>query len=272
VKLSPKVQANIASFTALSLFLLADVLYGDHLSFHTWNYLALLSFLASMLVYMWVHNRATAKLPAAPAPKAELNLAEERLPRSVWLAVAPPLLVALELWWVTTHWNELPWRDESQGSLAYNSSYRFLVGSLIFWNGVGTWMALFGLAVWHGMSRAYEFRRTQLLAGVMNQWAGFILINGSMLRSAFELPDSVEWVALVPLLASTSVLIWNSRRLNRLYAAVPRIGTWFYRDRHDPTFFGPRGVNLASGWSMVLIAAVIPPIALAEWMLHRVQG
>jgi hypothetical protein len=77
---------------------------------------------------------------------------------------------------------------------------------------------------------------------------------------------------LVPLLASTSVLIWNSRRLNRLYAAVPRIGTWFYRDRHDPTFFGPRGVNLASGWSMVLIAAVIPPIALAEWMLHRVQG
>jgi hypothetical protein len=271
VSLAPKRQANIASILAMTPFLLCNLLYRDQLSFHTWIYLALLSFIASMLVYMWVHDRATARLPASPAPAAELSLAEERLPRTVWLAIVPPLLVAVELWWVTTHWNELPWR-QGAASLAHNSSYRFLVGGLIFWNSVGTWMTLFGFAVWHGMSRAYEFRRTQLLAGVMNQWAGFIGINGSILGTAFELPESVEWVAFIPILAGFGVMAWNSRRLNRLYAAVPRIGTWFYRDARDPTFFGPRGVNLASGWCMGLTAAIIPPIALAEWMLHRVQG
>jgi hypothetical protein len=272
VIISPKVRANVVAIGAMLPFLVLLNVYRKDIPTRTHVYLSLLLGVASMLIYMWVHSRATAKLPPVPSPVAELNLAEERLPRAVWLAVVPLLLVAIELWWFTKHGDALPWRHGARGAVADSSSYRFLVGGMIFWNSFAAWMVLFGLAVWHGMSRAYRFRRTQLLAGVTNQWAAFVGINGSIAGTAFAVPESRQWICFIPILSGFGVIFWNSRRLNRLYAEIPRVGTWFYRDPGDPTFFGPRGVNLASGWCWVLIAAVVPPILLAEWMLSRVPG
>jgi hypothetical protein len=139
-------------------------------------YIGILSFLVSGIVGTWVYQRHVAKLPSPPVPEPELHLVPERLPNTVWLALVPPVIVVVVVWWAYANGGDLPWRGGPRhGSVAGYPHFRFLVRALVLWNTLGLWMVGFGVAVWYGMSRAYEFRQAMLRRVTVNQWAGLVV-------------------------------------------------------------------------------------------------
>lgn len=267
---NPKITAYIVGLAVMALFLVLHSQYGDHLSLRARIYLAILSVIASGLIWHWVFHRLADESPGARGPAREVSLEVESLPNALWLAAIPPLLVAAALWWVTAHGDGLPWRQSGGEAFRHSLSYRVLVGMTIFGNGLAAGMFVVALAVWYGMSRAYRFRRAQLLAAVANLWVVLLLTLGSAGGTAFLLSDSMQVLAFALTLVAVLLLLWNSFRIQRMYAANPRTGNWFYLDRYDPAFLGPRGLNLASSWCWIILAAFITPVLAAEWLLGRV--
>ncbi|MEO8313966.1 MAG: hypothetical protein ABI645_04135 [Pseudomonadota bacterium] len=270
--MSPKVRANIATIVAYAPFIVANTLYRGQLSQRTWVYLGLLSMLPAILIYQWVYHRETLKHPAPALPRAELNLAPERLPPVVWLAIMPPLIAAAFLWWITTYSIELPWRDSWLGPpkpAASHEMFRMLGVMFVIWNCLGSWRVGLGLAQWHGMPRAYVSRRKRLLLAIEAQWLFLLIPLAHTCGNLFRLPTLWATVCGVVVGVGVLAIIWSANRERQLRKAEPRIGTWCYFDFRDPAFLGPRGLNLASGWSWTLAAIALSPIVLAEWLLHQ---
>lgn len=275
MNLTPKARANIVGFVVMAPFLVSIHVYRDSLSQRGWMYVALVSSLASMLAYQWVYHRQAAMLPASALPRPELHLAPDRMPDVVWLALVPPALLMVLLWWVTLHGSELPWRDTWLGPpkpATEHRMYLHTVVAVIFFNCLASWQVVYSLARWHGMARAYPYRRERLQWAVGNQWLMLAFTVAWFSGNNFRMPAVLATTCGIVVGIGGSTMIWMGWRLHALRTADPQTGTWCYFDFRDPTFFGPRGLNLANGWSWALAAAGIAPILLAEWLLHGAQG
>jgi hypothetical protein len=274
VTLSPKARAGIVSWVACGLFLLANMLYQEKLSQRAWVYLALAVMLPAMLIGQWIYHREVLKLEAPDLPRAELNLAPEHIPNAVWLAILPPLIAAALLWWVTAYGSTLPWRDTWLGPpkpAASHQMFRMAGVMFVIWNCLGSWRAVYGLAQWSGMPRAYISRRKRLILAIALQWLLLICTAAWSCNMLFRMPAMLAIVVGVTAGAGFSAMTWIYWQEVRFRSEEPPIGTWCYFDFRDPAFLGPGGLNLASAWSWALAAVALSPIVLAEWLLHQAQ-
>jgi len=231
--------------------------------------MALLSVVAATVYGVWMHRRQAEQLAADPAPTRELSLASERLPRAVWLAVGPPILIAMLIWWVVTSGSTLPGRPRVEGTL---SSQQWFVFMVIFWNGFAAQAVGYGLGGWYGMSRAYAVRRTLLMTVLANQWLFLVVTMAWGLDMVMGVPADLEPVCVVAGGGAAAVLAWNVWRINQLYYTQPRPGGWVYCDARDPTFLGPRGMNMANGWFWLLQSALVLQMLLIKWILPHVPA
>jgi len=225
--------------------------------------------IAAGLYGVWMYRRQVEQLAAEPAPTRELSLASERLPRAVWLALGPPLVVAMLIWWVVASGSTRPGRPPVAGPL---SSQQWFVFMVIFWNGFAAQAVGYGLGAWYGMSRAYAFRRTLLLTALANQWLFLVVTTAFGLDMVMGVPADLEPVIVIAGGGAAAVLAWNVWRINRLYYTHPRPGSWVYADARDPTFLGPRGMNMANGWFWLLQAALVLQMLLIKWILPQVPA
>ncbi len=272
MKLLSKVRASLATLIMEVPFLALFFLYRDRLPLRAWVYLGLLSFLAALLIYQWVYHRESVKVATPRAvPGSELNLTPEYMPRVVWLALAPPVLVAVLLWWVKVHGSELQWRDNWLGPPQPAMNHRTYSMASIFViipNSAALWAVLYGLAQWHGMPRAYARRREVLLRAVLSQWLILVASVAWMSGMNFHMPPALATTCGIAYGFGLPALMWTGWRASRRFVDDLHIGTWWYFDFGDPAFSGPRGMNLASSWSWALAVAAIVPLLLAEWLLH----
>ena len=228
---------------------------------------ALLSVVAATVYGIWMHRRQVEQLAVAAAPARELSLTSERLPRAVWLALGPPLAVAMLVWWVVSSGSTFPGRPRVEGRL---SSEQWFVFMLIFWNGFAAQAVGYGLGAWYGMSRAYAVRRTLLRTALANQWLCLVVTMAWGLDLVIAVPADLEFLSVVAGGGAAAVLAWNVWRVNRLYYEQPRPGGWVYVDAQDPTFIGPRGMNIANGWFWMMQAALVVQVLVIKWILPHV--
>ena len=229
--------------------------------------MALLSVVAATVYGVWMHRRQVEQLAVATAPARELSLTSERLPRAVWLSLGPPLAVTMLVWWVVSSGSTLPGRPRVEGTL---SSQQWFVLMLIFWNGFAAQAVGYGLGAWYGMSRAYAVRRTLLLTALANQWLSLVVTTAWGLDMVMTIPPDLEFLFVVAGGGAAAVLAWNVWRINRLYSEPPRPGGWVYVDAQDPTFIGPRGMNMANGWFWLMQTALVAQVLLIKWILPQV--
>jgi hypothetical protein len=199
-----------------------------------------------------------------------LNLEEEKMPGVVWLAAVPPVLTLGLIFWLADHWSVLPvretglpprtaWRDP-----AFQSIAQFLFFDL----GWSVWFWLCALAVWHGMSRRYTFRRSQLAALVATSWSTALLTPALTLPLLLRLPPIGLVLCLAAGAFGIGLFIVFARRARRdvATASMPPSSYAFYFDRNDPSAFGDRGVNLGSPWNWALFAAPAVFFALPAFL------
>lgn len=143
---------------------------------------------------------------------------------------------------------------------------------VIVWNSLASWMVVYSLARWHGMARTYPYRRERMLKAVGFQWVALVASIAWASGLNFYMPTLLATTCGITLGVGMFAALWLGGQEYRLRAEDPQTGTWCYFDFRDPTFFGPRGLNLANGWSLALAAAGIAPMLLAEWLYHHAQG
>jgi hypothetical protein len=274
LNLSATTRANAVAVVAYVPYVLFIAMNADELPSRPIVYAGLAWALVVMVLCQWVYHRYAPPIPASAVPAPELSLATERLPPVVWLAIIPPLIVAFLLWCLMVYGSELPWRDTWLGpklpAPAHGLKYSFVVITLIGWNCLAMWAVIFNLAMWHGMSRAYTYRRAGLVGAVASQWvimvASICLASGMSLR----LPPALANLAGILYGASLAGVMWMGGEVlrRRQRAGEPRMGYWVYFDLRDPSFLGPRGMNTGNAWSWVLAGVGLAPLLLGEWMLH----
>lgn len=278
MSLSARARSNLVGVVATVLYALFVYMNEGALPVRTAVYIALLWSLGMTVLCQWVYHRYSPGLPASAVPEPELNLATERVPRVAWLAIAPPLIVGAILCGVLVYGSQLPWRDAWLGpqlpAPSHGAHYKHLVITLVGWNCLAMWLVLFNLAKWHGMSRAYTYRRAGLVAAVAAQWLMLVATIGHASGMSMRLPSVLATVCGIAYGAGLAGVVWigceTERRRRR--AGGPRTGTWMYFDLQDPGFFGPRGLNAGNAWSWVLAVAALAPLLLGEWMLHLARA
>lgn len=147
--------------------------------------------------------------------------------------------------------------------------YPMAATGVIVWNSMMSWRVVNALARWHGMSRAYPHRYYRLRAAVTTQWIALAVSSSWLCGNVFYMPPTLATTCALTFGGGLFAALWFAGREERLRRAQPATGTWCYFDFKDPTFLGPRGLNLANGWSWVLAAAGMAPVLLAEWLLRQ---
>lgn len=274
MSLSAKARANIVLVAAYVPFVLFIGMNAGDLPTRPMVYAGLAWLLAVTVLCQWVYHHYTPRLSASALPAPELSLTAERMPSVAWLSIFPPVIVAVLLWCVTDYGSSLPWRDTWLGpqlpAPSHGSLYQHLVLTLIVWNCLAMWSVIFSLAMWHGMSRAYTYRRTGLVSAVTAQWLIMVATIGHASGMSMRLPPALATLSGIVYGAALAGVMWigfESLRMRRR-SVQPRTGTWIYFDLRDPGFLGPRGINAGNAWSWVLAGAGLAPLLLAEWMLH----
>jgi hypothetical protein len=278
VNLSARARANIVCVVAYLPYALFIFMNADKSPTRPMVYAGLAWALAVSVLCQWVYHRYLPRMPASAIPAPELSLAAERLPRVVWLAIIPPVITAVLLWCVLAYGSALPWRDTWLGpelpAPQHGFNYKNLVLTLVVWNCFAMWVVIFNLAMWHGMSRAYTYRRAGLVTAVAAQWLILVGTVGQAGGMSLRLPTTLATVSGIVYGASMAGVMWIGCEMmrRRKRAAEPRTGTWMYFDLRDPSFLGPRGVNTGNAWSWVLAGVGLAPLLLAEWMLHLARN
>lgn len=272
--LSARARANLVTglaYVPLTVFICTR---DEDLPMRPLLYVTLAWGLCVALLAQWVYHRHSPRMTASDVPAPELSLVAERLPSAVWLAIFPPVIVAVLLWCVLAFGSELPWRDTWLGpklpAPEHGLKYSYLVVTLIGWNCLAMWVVILNLAMWHGMSRAYTHRRAGLLAAIASQWLVLVATICHAGGMNLRLPPALATVSGILYGASLAGVMWiGCEMLRRRHRAPgPRMGTWMYFDPRDPSFLGPRGINTGNAWSWVLAGAGMAPLLLGEWMLH----
>lgn len=237
-------------------------------------YLTLCSFLLSTLAYQWVFHRHAPPVPASALPRAELFLSAEPVPRLVWMALWPPLLLTGLLWWVITQGDTLPWRDNWLGPpqpAFHHKTFTMIAMAVMVCSSVAAWKVVLALARWHGMARAYPHRSRRLRLAVTIQWLWLATMVCWAAGNLFYMP--VPWASLcaIGFGGGMFLFLWMVGQEERLRRDQPATGTWCYLDFRDPGFLSPRDLNLASAWAWLLAALGIAPILLMEWLYQHAR-
>lgn len=218
----------MVSLAITTPYMLAATVYRTGFSQRGFAYLTLGSFLVSMLVYQWVYHRYAEAAPASALPRAELQLSAEPLPRVVWLAILPPVVVMALLWWIVEHGDTLPWRDNWLGPPRPAWNHRMFTMTVmmgIVWNGIAGWKVVHALARWHGMSRSYPYRSQRLHLALGGQWAALIAIACWAAGNNFYMPGIWPTLCALGFGGGMFVVLWISGREERLRRGQPATGT-----------------------------------------------
>ena len=220
--------------------------------------------------------RAVQSMPIErPNRAAALDLGHEKMPKAAWLAAFPPVIMLAFLFWLAAGWNPLLVRDTLgyvPGTTAWRDPAFRSVASVLF-VGVGwsVWCGLFGLTMWHGVSRQCAWRRAQLEGAVATGWCFSLLCPAVVLPLWLRLPTLGLVLCAVAAASGVSILLIFAPRARRAWdaAEVQPPAYRLYFDWHDPSALGDRGMNLGSPWNWALFGApavfLALPLLLAFW-------
>jgi hypothetical protein len=225
----------------------------------------------ALLFLVW-QRRAVASIDEERSRRAvSLDLGDEGIPRVAWLAAVPPLLTGGLVYGLARHWGEFPLRDGDLTSVVawQDPAFKSIVQMLLFGLGWSIWLGIYGLAVWHGMSRQHAFRRSQLSGAVALAWSQTLLWPAWVLPLWLRLPPPGLAFCFAAGAAAVGLLLIAGPRARREWQAadLPPSSYRLYFDRSDPSAFGDRGTNLASPWNWALLAG--PAVLFAAPLLIR---
>jgi len=103
---------------------------------------------------------------------------------------------------------------------------------------------------------------------VLIQWLALIWILDSVFWNTFRVSVAAATVAHTFKAAGICILVWIPFRLNKFYGLDSNGSARFYCDPRDPAYRGPRGVNLASAWSLLLLVFGVALLILAALLLR----
>ena len=207
-------------------------------------------------------RRAVASLDVpAPVGSVALDLSDERMPAIAWLAAVPPIATLALILWLGAQWGHVPVRGAEPATLPpwHDRAFRSLVQMLSIGMAWSVWSAIFGLAMWHGVSRRYAFRPAQFSWAVAFSWSQTLLMPALFVPIWLRLPlgGLVLCVAAAALAVGLQLAVGLRSRRAWAAADMPPSSYRLYFDWDDPSFFGERGTNLASPWSWALVAAPV---------------
>jgi hypothetical protein len=189
-----------------------------------------------------------------------LDLSEERIPAIAWLAAVPPIGTLALIVWLAAQWGHIPLRGAERitSSAWRDRAFLSLVQMLCISLGWSVWSALYGMAMWHGVSRRYAFR-PQFSWTVAFSWSQALLWPAGFVPLWLRLPLSGLLACVAAAAIGAGLLLAVVLRGRRASAAtdIPPTSYRLYFDWNDPSFFGERGTNLASPWSWALVAAPV---------------
>jgi hypothetical protein len=214
-----------------------------------------------VLAFLEWKRRAIASLDApAPVKKVALDLSEEKIPAIAWLAAVPPIATVALILWLAAEWNGLTLRgaEKVTSPVWRDPAFRSLAQMLSISMAWSVWSAIFGLAMWHGVSRRYAFR-TQFSWTIAFGWSQALLWPAMFVPLWLRLPMSglVLCVAAAAIAVGLQIVVGLRNRRAPAAAEMPPLSYRLYFDWNDPSFFGERGTNLASPWSWALAAAPV---------------
>ncbi|MEP7352455.1 MAG: hypothetical protein ABI824_04405 [Acidobacteriota bacterium] len=256
-----KLAAVLAVLTlAPMLMLMPDS--DDHRSLLTFLNLP---FLGASILCVVLYARTTPPNRSL-APPTELELTPQRLPKTVWLAVIPPLLMAALIFWLSAHWDQIPSRYSVDASpLERQSEFRMLRLWLLLPCMMGVSALIHGIAQWYGTART-PASRARFDWAVSHSWTATLWIPAVMLPTQFGLSwKSTPWCVLSASIG-LGIALWARRRLKK-FDVRPDDYTGWYFDRHDPALWGSRGTNVGNPWQWALFAVHAVPMVVPFFLL-----
>jgi hypothetical protein len=198
------------------------------------------------LVFVAWRSREVPSLPAVRSHrKAALELVDERIPSSAWLAAVPPLLTLGLIFWLSAVWSAILVRDTVgyvPATTAWRDpAFRSIAQRLIFGVGWSVWCGTSGLAMWYGVSRQYTFRRAQLHGPVATAWSFALLWPAVVLPLWLRLPALGLLLCAVAAATGAGLLLVFGLRARREWdaASMQPSSSRLYFDRYDPSALGP---------------------------------
>jgi len=229
--------------------------------------------LVGFMFHLWL-RRAVLALEGERLPRrATLDLNEEPIPRVAWLAAVPPFITVGLIYWLASHWSAFTVRDGPATSAEawQHPEFRSIVHILIMSLGWSVFAGILVLAMWYGVSRQYAFRKPQLHFAIALSWFQTLTTPAWVLPLWLRLPP-LGWLLCAAAGAiGVGLLARFGPLARRQYQAanMPPSSYGLYFDRNDPSFFGERGMNLASPWNWALFVAPVAlfglPVLLTFW-------
>jgi len=181
----------------------------------------------------------------------ELDLIPDRLPRTVWFAIGPPLINIAIFYWLAAHWREIPWSGYTDKSW-YHTAFRNCSMTFLLFGVFELWIIVSAIAQWYGSPRNEE-RRPRFHLSLAQAWFIALAIPGLTLPINIDMSWTAIALCVMCVAAGIAVLIFFARE-GKLSSPSAHTGTWYF-DRRDPALFGARGMNLGNPWQWVLLAA-----------------
>ncbi|MEO8657930.1 MAG: DUF5808 domain-containing protein [Bryobacteraceae bacterium] len=232
--------------------------------------------------YLQYRKLAPSAIQFAGRHEAELTDAPEELPRFVWFAAGPFVMLGAAAIWMSQNWDRIPARFpvhfgfDGQPNRWAERTTRGVYGAVLFGAELCAWLLILGLAGWFGSRRSVT--RSVMLGGMIGMgYFAALLFALISLQAPLGLPTWVPMVA--PLAILIPLLIVMVRKMSDPQDPVDatpnecwKVGIIYYNPNDAVLFVQKRDglgytFNFANRWAWVLLAGLVMVMASAQFVI-----
>ncbi len=213
-------------------------------------------------------------------------IAEEPLPRFIWLGALPLLFLGGVSVFLRQHWDQIPLRYPVHFDINGNPNrwaertFRGVYGPLIFGGEITLLLFAFALAGWYGSRRSEPMRKPTLTVMLIVELTIALLFGGISLVTTGLVHIPLVGLALGPLLLIIPAMWYAVHQSNQPREPVDPTpeecwkGGIIYYNPSDAALFVQRRdgvgftVNLANRWSWMIYGGLFLVIATLPIVLH----
>jgi uncharacterized membrane protein len=232
--------------------------------------------------YQQNRKLAPAAVQFARPREAELTAAPEDLPRFIWLAAGPFIILAAAALWLYLHWDSIPdhfpvhFNAGGQPDRWAERTTKAVYGPLIFGAELCAWLLIMSLATWFG-SRRSLFRPVMLGGTIAMVYMVGVLFALIAVQSLLSIP--VWLIVLWPMAILIPIIIVTKKKMSEPVEPMDPTpnecwkGGIFYYNPHDAAVFVEKRdgfgyqCNFANRWSWVLLLGLALVIASVPFVL-----
>jgi uncharacterized membrane protein len=233
--------------------------------------------------FYW-HNRklAPAAVQFTRPREAELTAVPEELPRFVWLAAGPFIILGAAATWLYLNWGSIPTRFPVHFNAAglpdrwAERTTKAVYGPLFFGAELCAWLLIMALVGWFG-SRRSRFRPVMLGGAIAIGYLVGVLFALIAVQSLHSIPVWV--IALWPMAILVPLIVVMAKKMSEPGEPMDptpnecwKAGVFYYNPNDAAVFVEKREgfgyqFNFANRWSWVLLLGVALVVASAPFVL-----